>query len=419
MAYRFDLPPPRDDFYLKFTVAGAVLLATIEIAYFLVSDTPSFYRPSLEAPGGTAIGRDFLNTWMGGRSALAEGPAAWFDYATYCTFLLSFFGVQDMHQYFWSYPPHVLLFIWPFGLMPYLLAFALWTVLGFGLFLYAARAGGVRQEHLLFIAVAPAVAINVFVGQNGFFMAALLIGGLVNLDRRPVLAGVLFGVLTIKPQLGLLLPMVLVLTGRWRTIMSAAITTGALVAATTWLYGSDIWTAYFTQVVPQQRYLQETGNGLLLLQISSAFYAGRLVGLPLGVAWAAQALVSAVVLAAVVWTFWRRRDPTLSMALLVAAIFLFTPYSLNYDMVVLGWVLALLRQREGNEPLDHYLIMAVWTLPVTMMGAGLAHIPLALVVLSAFAARLVWQMARSEARDGVEQHALAGETPGFDRPVRA
>ena len=100
-----------------------------------------------------------------------------------------------------------------------------------------------------------------------------------------------------------------------------------------------------------------------------------------------------------IWTFRRRRDPVLSMALLIAATFLFTPYALNYDMVVLGWVLALLRQREGNEPIDHYLIVAVWTLPLTMMLAGLIHIPLAMPVLAAFAARLVWLLAQSEARE--------------------
>ena len=68
-----------------------------------------------------------------------------------------------------------------------------------------------RASGLLFLAVAPGVAVCVFFGQNGFYTAALLIGGLMCLDRRPVLAGVLFGILTIKPQLGLLLPVILLL----------------------------------------------------------------------------------------------------------------------------------------------------------------------------------------------------------------
>ncbi len=374
----------------------------IEVAYFAFSATPSFWKPSLDAFGGTAIGRDFLNTWVGGRSAFGDGPAAWFDFRVYNQFLLRFIGVSEMHRYVWSYPPHVLLLIWPFGLLPYFPAFVLWTVLGCAAFLYAAHAAGVERHNLWFIAVAPAVAINVFIGQNGCFLAALLICGLANLDRRPVLSGVLFGILTIKPQLGLLLPLVLALTGRWRTIAAAAATTIALVGATTWLYGLETWTGYFTQVVPQQRFLQEYGEGLLFLQVPSAFWAGRLVGLPLGAAWVLQAIVSAAAVAAVAWTFWRRRDPVLSNALLIVAIFLATPYALNYDLVVLGWVLALLRQRSDNELIDHYLIIAIWTLPATMMLAGLVHIPLAMPLLAAFAGRLLWRLAPSQAR---QEHA--------------
>ena len=127
---------------------------------------------------------------------------------------------------------------------------------------------------------------------------------------------------------------------------------------------------------------------MLLLQIPSAFYAGRLLGLPVAADWALQAIVSAAAVAAVIWTFRRRRDPVLSAALLITATFLFTPYSMNYDMVVVAWAAALLRQRQANEPVDHYLIVAVWTLPLMMMLAGAIHIPLALPVLAAFAARL-------------------------------
>jgi hypothetical protein len=72
---------------------------------------------------------------------------------------------------------------------------------------------------------------------------------------------------------------------------------------------------------------------------------------------------------------------------------------MNYDMVVLAWAATLLRQRATNEPVDHYLVVAIWTLPVTMMLAGAIHIPLALLTLSAFAARLVWLLARDEARE--------------------
>lgn len=320
-AGRFD---PRDNLCARLIAAGLGLFLSVELAYFLFSEPPSFFLPSVDGFGGTAIGRDFLNTWLGGRSALGEGPAAWFDFRVYNRFLDEFVpGLKE--AYFWSYPPHVLLFIWPFGFMPYLAAFALWTVLGLGLFLYAASSGGVERKYLLFIAIAPAVSINAVIGQNGCFTAALLIAGLANLDRRPVLSGVFFGILTMKPQLGLLLPLMLAMTGRWRTILAAAVTAAALVAATALLWGPEIWTEYFAKVLPQQRYLQEHGTGMLFLQIPSAFYAVRHLGLPVGLAWTLQAFVSALALAAVVWTYRRRRDPVLSTSLLVVATFLVSP----------------------------------------------------------------------------------------------
>ena len=85
---------------------------------------------------------------------------------------------------------------------------------------------------------------DIFAGQNGFLTWALMIAGLAQLGRRPVLSGVCFGLLTIKPQLGLLLPLMLVLTGQWRSIMAAIATTAALVVATGLLFGFDICTGF-------------------------------------------------------------------------------------------------------------------------------------------------------------------------------
>lgn len=390
------LPEPRADrLYTRCVVAAAAFFATVEILYFLTWQHPSFALPTMDALHA-AVGRDFLNTWLGGRAALSGGPARWFDADTYQQVVHALLGPasdHDYRSYFWSYPPHLLLLIWPFGLMPYLLAYAVWCAGGLAAFTAVARLGGVRREHLAFVALAPAVAVNIFFGQNGFLSATLLVAGLSLMDRRPLLAGALFGILTVKPQLGVLLPVMLLLTGRWRVMAAAAASVAALVAVTAALYGPAVWTEYLTKVGAQQTWLLNHAGGLVLSQIPSALYAGRRMGLPLEIGWAAQMLETAFALAAVGWTFWRRRDPVLSLALLVTAIFMVTPYSLCYDMVVLGFVLALLRQRDDNAALDHALILVTWALPVLMMVTGiLLHLPLAIVVLPAFAGRLLWRL---------------------------
>jgi alpha-1,2-mannosyltransferase len=263
------------------------------------------------------------------------------------------------------------------------------------LYLVTASDGGRRPERLFMLVVAPAVWINIFAGQSGFLTAALMIAGLAGLERRPVLSGICFGLLTIKPQLGVLIPLMLVLTGQWRAILAAALTVAALVIATGLLFGFDIWPEYFRQVMPLQSEILTAGQGIFTIMMPTVFMNARIAHLPLDIAWALQIATSIAAVAAVAWTYWRRRDPELSTALLVTASFLVTPYAFNYDMVVFGWVIARLRER-GGTPLDDRLALAVWTLPVTAMVMGLFAVPGSALVLVAFAARLLWRLAAAE-----------------------
>jgi alpha-1,2-mannosyltransferase len=286
-------------------------------------------------------------------------------------------------------------------------AYVLWCTLGLALYLLSARSGGASQNRILFLAIAPGVAVNVFFGQNGFLTAALMIGGLANLDRRPIFSGILFGLLTIKPQFGLLLPVLLVTTGRWRVIAAAAATTMALVAVVSIWFGPDVWLDFVQKVLPQQRNLIVDAGDFGWPMVSSAFVNARRIGLSSDLAWAVQAVFSFAAFAAVVWTFRRRRDPVLSLALFIVATFLFSPWMLNYDMVVFGWIVALLRDRKDNTKIDHALALALWALPLIMMPLGVADIPAAMLVLPAFAARLIWRLARGEA-----QQTASGEADG-------
>ena len=239
---------PIEEFYAKWMVAAAVFFVVLEIAYLTVAGLPPLGKPWVDGTN-FVYGRDFLNTWMGGRSTFSGGPAAWFDVRVYNDALRQMLGTP-YREYYWSYPPHLMLFIWPLGLMPYLPAYLAWCAVGIALYLFACSAA-IPRRHMLFLAVAPAVAVCIFFGQNGFYTAALLIGGMLNRERRPVLAGVLFGILTVKPQLGMLLPVILLLERRWLTIAVAAATTAVLVAAASMLFGFGIWIEFLQKIVPQ------------------------------------------------------------------------------------------------------------------------------------------------------------------------
>ena len=392
------------DLYIKLALISGLFVAGLMIPYLWTSSLP------FDA-SGHVIGRDFLNTWIGARSALAGDPSRLFPDEAYNTALQALFGANyPWHS--WSYPPHLLLFTWPLGLLPYFPAYLLWCATGFALYMAAAANGERRLDRLALLALAPAVTVNIVVGQNGFLTAALLIAGLLNLDRRPVLSGIFFGLLTIKPQLGFLLPLMLLLTGRWRVIFAAAATVVVLVALTALVFGWQVWGAYLEISMPIQARNMMYSTGLGPTMMPTAFVNMRLAGFPLGTAFAVHAVVAVPAIAAVIWTFWRRRDPVLSLALLVTATFVASPYVLNYDMVVFGWVLAMLVGRTDNDGWDHALMLALWTLPFTTVALGLNGVTVSSLVLIAFAARLAWKLWRSdEAREGYASRGPVSAAP--------
>src|SRR5436853_6703807 len=131
------------------------------------------------------------------------------------------------------------------------------------------------------------------------------------------------------PQLGILLPVMLLLTGRCRVIAAAAATVAALAVLTALVFGPGIWMDYFEVARPLPGRITAEWRGFSIANRPTAFMNLQLLGLPATLSFGVQALVSIAALAAVSWAFWHPRDPVLSMAFFVGATFLFTPYAFN------------------------------------------------------------------------------------------
>ena len=157
---------------------------------------------------GQPIGTDFSNVWAAGKLVLAGEPAAPYDLARQYAAEKDAFGGRDVPFYGWPYPPLFLIVAAGLALLPYAWALVLWMALTLSAYLVVMRAILPRPETLLVALAFPAVFINLGHGQNGFLSAALVGGSLILLDRRPIVAGILIGLLTYKPQFGLLYPLV-------------------------------------------------------------------------------------------------------------------------------------------------------------------------------------------------------------------
>ena len=226
--------------------------------------------------------------------------------------------------------------------------------------------------------------INLGHGHNGFLTAALIAGALVQLDRRPWLAGMLIGLLAYKPQFGLLIPLVLAVSGRWRVFISAALTVAALAIAVTLAFGGDVWTAFLASTKFTRSVVLEQG-GTGWYKIQSVFSLVRMWGGGIPLAYAVQGAVSLTVAGALVWLWRARKSFALKAAALLIGTVLATPYVLDYDLMLLAPAIAFLAAdgaARGVGPYEKTLLASLWLLPLVARSvAQAALIPLAVPLM--------------------------------------
>lgn len=338
------------------------------------------------------LGSDFSDVWAAGRLALQGHAAAAYDPAKHYAMQQAAFHRSDIAYYGWAYPPSFLLLASGLALSPYLAALSLWQCATAPIYLATMSAIAPGRKTLLLATAFPGVFMNLTHGQNGFFTVALLGGGLLLLDRRPLLAGVLFGLLAYKPQFGLILPLALMAGGRWKAFAAAAACVALTTAICTLAFGADIWRAFvaslpFTRIV----FLEQGNTGFEKLQ--SVFGAVRLWGGSVGLAYAVQAVVTGAVAIGVVMLWRSGADARLKAAGLLTACLLATPYCLDYDLMLLAPAVALIvtvALERGFRPYEISFLALTFIAPVCTRGVALAtHIPLGLIAtLGVFALAL-------------------------------
>lgn len=311
---------------------------------------------------GTAPGGDFLSFYAAGQLAL-EGRAAdaWSPDLHQAMQHALVPGFTDYLAFF--YPPPYLLICMPLALLPLPLALLTWTVVTSGaavlaLIALVRRADGRSLWPALILLASSGFWLNAIVGQNGALSLAILALGFALLDRRPVIAGLVFSLMIIKPQLVIGLPFLLAGAGRWRTFLATAAGVVVLAGLSLVVVGVDGYRAFFDNALAAQTAVTEARvDPALLVSVASALMRA---GLPQAVAMLAQGLVAIGGL----WIAARcSRDRTgAELAALLAALApLITPYILDYDLVVVALALSFLVSR----------IIAAGALPFEKLGLAL------------------------------------------------
>jgi hypothetical protein len=264
------------------------------------------------------------------------------------------------------YPPHFLLLLLPFGLLPFGLSYALFLLLTFAALVAATRSHIKRpdQQRLLLMAllIFPQMPFALLAGQNSFLTAALLIGGFGLLERNALLAGVLFGIASYKPQFWLMIPFALIAARQWQAMVSAAATAIVLALASLAVFGTGLWQEWIQlMIAPSAGYQEWLIAGRLNGQ--SVYACARWIGASMTVANTAQAIATTLGAACVYWSFRRPGAADLKTAVVLAATLLAAPHVSSQDGIMLAVASIFLLYRaldDGFRPGEIALIAFVW-----------------------------------------------------------
>ena len=286
-------------------------------------------------PNGQGIATDFINVFAAGRMVLDGHPALAYDWDLQKQIELDVLR-QDFVGYFaWHYPPPFLFVAAFLAQFPYTIAFIGWVSASILPYLAVMRLIVGRVFGLMLAVAFPTVFNNALVGQNGFLTAALIGGTLFFLPVRPVASGICLGLLTYKPQYGLLFPIALIAAAEWTVFFTAGIV-AVLLAFVSWLaFGTESWQAFFHWMpMFSQAFLVEGKATWWKLQ--SVLSMVRYLGGSEHLAWTLQWIMTASVAVTLV-AIWRSKVRySLKAASLAVGTLLVTPYLFAYDMMVLA-----------------------------------------------------------------------------------
>lgn len=353
---------------------------------------------------------DFNWIWLSSKFALFNSLDRAYHYPAFLNAHANLFGSPYCILEHFDYPPTLLLFTYPLGAMPYPIAFAVWMAATLTLYLAAIYAIIPRPAAVIAALTTYPVVFNVLMGHNGFLTAGLMGLSLVFVERRPRLSGILLGLLTYKPQLGILFPFALLASRNWRVLLTATGSSVMFGVAAAIAFGYRAWPSFIGALTDRASDVGNAPEQAFTSALVSVFAVLRTAGVSAHTSWAMQLAVTAIV-AATVCALWAARSipHSLKAAVLATGSLLASPHAHGYDACILTIAVAFLVKdglERGFLPRERGTILGCWAGLFLLTGPVPAIICVVLLIL---VVRRV-MLCRSDA---------VGTAPALAKPVLA
>lgn len=358
-------------------------LGVVVAAGLLMGASPPRYFD----PFGSAVGSDYINIWAASRMIESGRADAIWNVPLFQEYIAS-----QTHANYpirnWSYPPTFGLLVIPFAYIPYEVGLFLWLALTFVPVLVAARGYGWTWGVVALVLLSPAGLWNIVAGQNGYLTAGLLALGLQARHSRSWLAAVCFALLTFKPHLGVIVPLLLICEKNWSVIAKTALLAGGWILLSLMMFGSYGWLAYLTSVREYQWQVISQWTGFVNYAVPTAWMAGRLAGIESqAVLWLLQGICSGAALfgALRIFTTPTATDVEKLVAVVLATLLIF-PYLFVYDWVIFHVALMLWWRASKHHGAAVRVVLWLWPFLLFVLALmGWQITPLLLLLL-------LWQL---------------------------
>lgn len=370
-------------------VLVALVLGAMAALYGWLEFLTTFFRPGMIGIDYIAPGTDFMVFHEVARNALGGSLAAVLDGDTLTKNINADYSSWLGHALSyraWIYPPSFLLVLLPFGCLPFLPAYALFEIASAVALYFAVTVDAKPGDHARTVAwcafLCPAAAVNAVSGQNGFLVAAALVGGMRLVFSRPLLAGALLGLATIKPHFAILVPIALIAAQQWRGLGAFIVSSAVLALVSLFAFGTGPWSAWLHEATaalasPDLKWVpygRVWGDSVWACMVT--------LGLPFAVASFLQ--WAAVIFAAGCTAVAYHRRPENALPVFLVAALLAAPHWSPYDAVLLT-IAGVIAAVAYTGPRIWYglLALALWYVPLAsppiMIPTG-RFIPLLLIV---------------------------------------
>ena len=288
---------------------------------------------------------DFFSIWSFAKFVLGHDVSEIYDNSKLLDYQMDLGADPTERPY--AYPPSFLLIILPLGFLPYHVAFAVWDAITLSIYFVSSFYRRWRPSAILLIIFAPAALQNFCTGQTGFLSAGLIAGGFRLVVNRPILSGILLGLVSFKPQFGVLIPIALISARLWRAFAAAAVTVGVLIVVSTMAFGWSIWPIWSMKLLGHADWVSAVENRFQPTITANLTF----LGVDTTIARMVQMFV-AVLIGIFIWFCFRRGVTLLTTAALLVGTLLATPYAFLYDLPILtNAVLLFIRHKDQTNRL--------------------------------------------------------------------